>query len=105
MLHLNLSTVILNKDNFEEKLFKLLGCLDADLSGENGPDYVHFEGYDSNLEYYIEDASKKHSNLKDIVNAVLTDSSNYWSNYYDDTHINIIEHEDQLIVSVAVAHS
>lgn len=105
MLHLNSNTVVLNKNNFEEKLFELLGCLDADLTGENGPDYVYVDGYDSNLEYYIEKASKQHSNLKDIVNDVLNSSSNYWCNFYSDTNIKIIEHGDELIVSVSVANS
>lgn len=106
MSNLNLKTTIINKDNFEEKLFELLSCLDADLVGENGPEFVSKEaldnGFNSDLDYYINKALKENNNLKDIIESVLTQSSIFWNNYYDDTKISCLELEDQLFVSVAV---
>ena len=109
MLYQNLTTVVLNKENFREKLFELIGPHDADLSGENGLEYVYESyiqlGYDSNLSYYIDDAIKKHSSLVDIVNAVLDDSKDFWASAYGCTDINIIELDDNLVVSLATSHS
>ena len=107
MSHLNLSTAIINKDNYEEELFNLLDCLDADFTGTNGPEYTGEElinkGFDSHLDYSIRRACQENNNLKDIINSVLDDATNYWSNFYDNTEKSIIDMDNQLLVSVAVS--
>lgn len=107
MSHLNLSTAIINKDNYEEELFNLLDCLDADFTGTNGPEYTGEElinkGFNSRLEYSIHKACKEKDNLKDIVNSVLNDATDYWSNYYNNTEISIVDIDNQLVVSVATS--
>lgn len=40
MSHVNLKTVVVRKENLEEKLFELFSCVDADFTGENGEDYL-----------------------------------------------------------------
>ena len=109
MNYLNLNTKIMNKENYKEKLFELLDCIDADFTGSNGDDYTWGfaleEGFKSNLEYCIHEASNKHNSLEDIVKSVINDAKGSWRDYYDNTNTVIINMDNQLVVSVAVSHN
>ena len=80
---------------------------DADFTGTNGDEYTEEylinKGFNSRLEYSIHKACKEKDNLKDIVNSVLNDATDYWSNYYNNTEISIVDIDNQLVVSVATS--
>ena len=99
---MELRTVVLNKDNMEQKLFELLEDLDQDLVGMNGEEYIIHKEYGSDLEYFISIADVG-KGLENTIERVMYEVEHYWVNYYDMTGLNIIEHGDDLIVSVAVA--
>ena len=107
MNYLYLSTTTINKENYKEELFNLLDPLDADFTGTNGDEYTGEylinKGFNSRLEYSIHKACKEKDNLKDIVNSVLNDATDYWSNYYNNTEISIVDIDNQLVVSVATS--
>lgn len=107
MNNLNLNAAIINKENLEEKLFELLEPLDADLVGDNGPEFVSDKalnnGYESDLDYFIDQAKEEKDSLKDIVEYVLTKASIYWEHFYHSTETSIIEYDNQVFVSVAVS--
>ena len=62
------------------------------------------EGYDNNLEYYIEKVTRECDNLEEIVIKVMEKVERYWRNYYEDTQVSTLEHKGELIVTVAVVH-
>ena len=110
MSHVNLKTVVVRKENLEEKLFELFSCVDADFTGENGEDYLWSwakeEGFESNLEYELKNAKEKHrDNLEEIIKDVIRSVQSTWGCYYSDLTEEIIKINEGFVVSIAISVS
>jgi len=105
---LTLHTEIIRINHLEEDLFNFFENFDCDVTGQNGKDYTVPEavelGYNSSVEYWIDEAKKKHDNPKDIVQSVLWDVENtYSSGEYIGAETSVIETKDGIVIAFAYA--
>ena len=100
-----LNMVILNKNNWEEKLHELLS-IDCDWSGDNGIEYTSGEaieeGYESDLDYAIARAKEKSDDVINLVQYVLEDfvTDQQEIGYYIEVEYMVKGIGDDLAVSV-----
>lgn len=106
MIDLIMRTEIMNKDNFEDKLFNLLECIDQDFVGANGEEYLwdkaKEEGFESNLDYSISKAKNEHEDVEKIINSVIHSAISGWDSYYKSTEFSVEKIDETYVISVAV---
>lgn len=101
---MNMKLVELTKENWKEQV-NVLFSENGDYNGENGIDYANEEtraaGFDSNLEYAIDTAYKKHgSELQSLVEDVYKDFIFEEGEYYKNKEIQFLQIGDSLVAGL-----
>lgn len=97
-MELIVESMIMNKDDFKEKLYEMMEKIDIAY------DFIKKDKDNkSKFELSIEEAKIKYSDIKDIIESVLSDLKKEWSFFNTETKIIIKENESQYWVTLAVA--
>lgn len=110
MANINVNTVLIDCTEWEEELENFIESFDADVSGQNGSEYTLQEaldeGFESSVEYWINEATKKYphtSEIDDVSSMVCYVLEQVANTYPDGANFDIFKDVPNDILSIAFA--
>lgn len=107
MIDIQLATGVAKKGDKEgiRMMFETLFDFDADFTGWNGIEYLweEAEGYESSCDYLIDEVlnDEKYPTIEDKAMKFIKEFMEHEGNYYHSCEYNIIENDDEVIVTAA----
>lgn len=99
--------ILITEKNTKESL-KELFSFDADFNGDNGLEYTSQKaldsGFESDIDYFVEEAMNSRWGVRDRVNYILTEFMRKNGNYYTEK-VEFLEVQEGTVVTLGMRYS